>query len=95
MCQLHPCPYVEAKSFVPLGMLKGKIWNLCEDFMDAVSGKQMVGRLTEPMRGEKYTGLAIPVDKLRGEREQRIFSEVVTDLAEDDEVEVAIRYEGG
>jgi hypothetical protein len=63
--------------------------------MDTVSGKQMVGRLAEPMRGEKYTGLAIPVNKFSGKRKQRIFSEVITDLAKDDEVEVAIWYEAG
>lgn len=77
------------------GMLKGKVRNLREDFMDTVSGKQMVGRLAEPMRGEKYTGLAIPVNKFPGERKQRIFTEVIANLAEHDKVEVAIWYEGG
>jgi hypothetical protein len=61
--------------------------------MDAVSGKQMVGRLAKPMRGEKCTGLAIPVNKFLGKRKQVISSEVITDLAENDEVEVAIWYE--
>ena len=70
ICHSAFVPNVETEAGLPLRELRNEVGDVGEDFMNTVSGEQMIWRFTQPMSSEEYPGLAHPADqRFRQERQ--------------------------